>query len=161
MGISVWGKLDCYCLLRIVEIKMNPKIGHVAYHSASTVLLTPLNLSQTVQPPTSSMSPTVEEVEADHAELSDPDSRASSDAEAVEMEPAVRSSIPISPTIVETRIKQKSKAPTPQSKTAPLFQGNPLYLPLKRRRMAFWEIPHKTTCLLLTECSRRSNLSEF
>ena len=37
MGISVWGKLDCYCLLRIVEIKMNPKIGYVACHSASTV----------------------------------------------------------------------------------------------------------------------------
>ena len=37
MSISVWGKLDCYCLLRIVKIKMNPKIGYVACHSASTV----------------------------------------------------------------------------------------------------------------------------
>ena len=39
MGISVWGKLDCYCLLRIVEIKMNPKIGYVACRSASAVYL--------------------------------------------------------------------------------------------------------------------------
>ena len=51
------------------------------------------------------MSPTVEEVEADLGKLSDPVYRASSDAEALKMEPAVRSSIPISPRIVETRIK--------------------------------------------------------
>ena len=41
------------------------------------------------------------------------------------MEPAVRPSIPISPRIVETRIKQKSKAPTPQSKTALPLSGEP------------------------------------
>ena len=46
------------------------------------------------------MSPMVEEVKADRGELSDPGSRASSDAEALEMEPAARSSIPISPRIV-------------------------------------------------------------
>ena len=36
--ISVWGKLDCYCLLRNGEIRTNPKIGYVACHSASYVL---------------------------------------------------------------------------------------------------------------------------
>ena len=68
--------------------------------SSTKVILTPLNLSQTVQSPASPMSPTVEGVEADRGELSDPGSRASSDAEALEMEPAVRSSIPISQRIV-------------------------------------------------------------
>ena len=31
------GKLDCYCLLRILEIRMNPKIGYVLRHFDSTV----------------------------------------------------------------------------------------------------------------------------
>ena len=37
MGISVWRKLDCYCLLRILEIRMNPQIGYVARQSDSIV----------------------------------------------------------------------------------------------------------------------------
>ena len=39
MNISVWRRLNCYCLLRIAEIKLNPKIGYVARHSASTVII--------------------------------------------------------------------------------------------------------------------------
>ena len=39
MGISVWRKLDCYCLLRILEIRMNPQIGYVARRSDSTVTM--------------------------------------------------------------------------------------------------------------------------
>ena len=64
-------------------------------------------------------------MEADRGKISDRSSRSSSDAEALETEPAVRSSIPISPIIVETRIKPKSKAPTPQSKTALPHSGKP------------------------------------
>ena len=93
----------------------------------------------------------VEEVEADHWELSDHGSRASSNAEAPEMEPAVRLSIPISPRTVITSTKRKSKAPHSPSENSSRFQGNPLYRPLKRRRKAFWEILRKTTCLLVTK----------
>ena len=39
MGISMSRKLDCYCLLRILEIRMNRKIEYVARHSDITVLV--------------------------------------------------------------------------------------------------------------------------
>ena len=46
------------------------------------------------------MYPILEEMEVDRGQLSYPGSRASSDGEALEMEPAIRSSIPRSPGIV-------------------------------------------------------------
>ena len=87
------------------------------------------------------MSLTVEEVRADRGELSDPGFRASPDAEVLEMEPAVRSSIPISPRIVETCINRKSKAPTSQSKTAIPLSGKPTLTTFKNARKGILENP--------------------
>ena len=82
------------------------------------VLLNPLNLSLIIETATYPMSPNLEEVKAECGELPHPGFKASSDAEALEMEPAVRWSIPISPRILETGIKPKLKAPPLQMKVA-------------------------------------------
>ena len=107
------------------------------------------------------MSPTVEEVETDRGELSDPSSRASSDAETLGN--GTCCTIEYSYFSKNSRNSHQTKIKSthsPNRKQPFLSQGNPLYLPFKRRRKAFWEILPKTTCLLVTKCPRRSNLSE-
>ena len=87
------------------------------------------------------MSPIIEEMETHRSELSDSGSRASYNAEALEMEPHIQSSITISLKIVEICFKPKSKAP---QTTIIFFKSLKPILPTfkKAKKGMFWKPVH-------------------